>query len=157
MRQRRLAIAGRRYFDDRADSPNGVAIAVRQALDKLGVRWEPTEAERAYNEGRSTQVLVNPAVRVKGRFSRRLREGNTELVLQRQPAAGEKPLRSAALARREIQRALLRQGGGHRQRWQRDAGRLAKMSAAERSAWAAEVAAQARALLEAPTIDHEDG
>jgi hypothetical protein len=34
--------------------------------------------------------------------------------------------------------------------------RLAKMSAAERSAWAAEVAAQARALLEAPTIDHED-
>jgi hypothetical protein len=36
------------------------------------------------------------------------------------------------------------------------AGRLAKMSAAERAAWAAEVAAQARALLEAPTIDHED-
>ena len=36
------------------------------------------------------------------------------------------------------------------------AGRLAKMSAAERAAWAAEVAAQARALLGAPTIDHED-
>jgi hypothetical protein len=36
------------------------------------------------------------------------------------------------------------------------AGRLAKMSAAERAAWAAEVAAQARALLEPPTIDHED-
>jgi len=36
------------------------------------------------------------------------------------------------------------------------AGKLAKMSAAERAAWAAEVAAQARALLEAPTIDHED-
>jgi hypothetical protein len=35
------------------------------------------------------------------------------------------------------------------------AARLAKMSAAERAAWAAEVAAQARALLEAPTIDHE--
>jgi hypothetical protein len=34
--------------------------------------------------------------------------------------------------------------------------RLAKMSAAERSAWAAGVAAQARALLEAPAIDHED-
>ena len=34
--------------------------------------------------------------------------------------------------------------------------RLAKMSAAERSEWAAGVAAQARALLEAPTIDHED-
>ena len=36
------------------------------------------------------------------------------------------------------------------------AGRLAKMSAAERAVWAAEVAAQARALLEAPTIDNED-
>ena len=34
--------------------------------------------------------------------------------------------------------------------------RLAKMSAAERAAWAAEVAAQARRLLEAPTIDNED-
>lgn len=64
-------------------SPNGLAGAARQALTKLGVQWEPTEAERAYNEGRSTQVPVNPAVRVKGRFSRRLRDGNTELVLER--------------------------------------------------------------------------
>jgi hypothetical protein len=64
-------------------SANGLASAARQALNKLGVRWEPTEAERAYNEGRSTQVPVNPAVRVRGRFSRRLRDGNTELVLER--------------------------------------------------------------------------
>lgn len=34
--------------------------------------------------------------------------------------------------------------------------RLAKMSAAERAAWAAEVAAQARSLLATPIIDHED-
>jgi Family of unknown function (DUF6088) len=64
-------------------SPNGFAGAARQALNKLGVQWEPTEAERAYNEGRSTQVPVNPAVRVKGRFSRQLRYGDTELVLER--------------------------------------------------------------------------
>lgn len=64
-------------------SSNGLASAARQALTKLGVEWEPTDAERAYNEGRSTQVPVNPAVRVKGRFSRRLRDGNTELVLER--------------------------------------------------------------------------
>jgi len=64
-------------------SPNGFSGAARQALDKLGVKWEPTEAERAYNEGRSTQVPVNPAVRVRGRFSRQLRYGNTELVLER--------------------------------------------------------------------------
>jgi hypothetical protein len=64
-------------------SPDGFAGAARQALTKLGVRWEPSEAEKAYNEGRSTQVPVNPVVRVKGRFSRQLRYGNTELVLER--------------------------------------------------------------------------
>jgi hypothetical protein len=64
-------------------NPNGFIGAARQALNKLGVEWEPTEAERAYNEGRSTQVPVNPVVRVKGRFSRQLRYGNTELVVER--------------------------------------------------------------------------
>lgn len=64
-------------------SPNGFAGAARQALTKLGVQWEPSEAERAYNEGRSRQVPVNPVLRVKGRFSRQLRYGNTELILER--------------------------------------------------------------------------
>jgi hypothetical protein len=64
-------------------SRDGFAGVARQALDKLGVKWEPTEAERAYNEGRSTQVPVNPVVRVKGRFSRHLRYRNAELVLER--------------------------------------------------------------------------
>lgn len=64
-------------------SPNGFIGAARQALTKLGVEWELTEAERAYNEGRSTQIPVNPIVRVKGRFSRRLSDGNMELVLER--------------------------------------------------------------------------
>ena len=64
-------------------SSNGFISAARQALDKLGVEWEPTEAERAYYEGRSTQLPVNPVVRVKGRFSRQLRYGNSELVLER--------------------------------------------------------------------------
>ena len=64
-------------------SANGFSGAARQALTKLRVEWEPTEPERAYNEGRSTQIPVNPVVRVKGRFSRRLRYGNTELVLER--------------------------------------------------------------------------
>src|SRR5580704_5888633 len=61
----------------------GFIDAARQALDKLGVKWEPTEFQRAYNEGRSTQVPVNPAVRVKGRFSRQLRYQDTELRVER--------------------------------------------------------------------------
>jgi hypothetical protein len=63
--------------------PTGLRGAARDALTKLGVKWEPTESERAYNEGRSTQIPVNPVLRVKGRFSRRLRDGNSELVLER--------------------------------------------------------------------------
>jgi hypothetical protein len=64
-------------------SPDGLAGAARQALDKLGVAWEPSESERAYNEGRSTQIPVKPVLRVKGRFSRRLSDGQTELELER--------------------------------------------------------------------------
>jgi hypothetical protein len=62
---------------------DGLLGAARQALTKLGVAWEPTEAQRAYNERRSTQVPANPVVRVKGRFSRRLTDGERELVLER--------------------------------------------------------------------------
>ena len=64
-------------------SRNGFIGASRQALSKLGVSWEPSEAERDYNEGRSTQIPVNPVVRVKGRFSRQLRDGTQELVIAR--------------------------------------------------------------------------
>ena len=53
---------------------DGFGAVARQALDKLKVRWEPTTAERAYNEGRSTQVPMTPRVRLRGsRFSRKLR------------------------------------------------------------------------------------
>ena len=42
-------------------SPEGFSGVARQALDKLGVEWEPTEAERAYNEGRSTPGAGQPS------------------------------------------------------------------------------------------------
>jgi len=61
----------------------GFIGAACQALDKLGVEWEPTEFQRTYNEGRSTQMPVNPAVRVKGRFSRHIRYQDTELRVER--------------------------------------------------------------------------
>ena len=64
-------------------APGGFMAAARQALDKLGVRYEATEFQQAYNEGRSTQVPVNPALRVKGRFARRLRYQDAELRLER--------------------------------------------------------------------------
>jgi hypothetical protein len=64
-------------------SANGFNGAARQALTKLGVDWEPTESERAYNAGTSTQIPVNPVVRIKSRFSRQLRYQDMALVVAR--------------------------------------------------------------------------
>jgi hypothetical protein len=77
------AIVSRLSGEPILNSPNGFVGAARQALNKLGVTWEPTAAEQAYNEGRSTQIPVNPAVRVRGRFARQLRYRGAELVLER--------------------------------------------------------------------------
>src|SRR6184192_771886 len=41
--------------------PHGFLGAARTALTKLGVAWEPTERERAYQEGRTTEVPEVPA------------------------------------------------------------------------------------------------
>jgi len=64
-------------------SQQGFVGAARQALNKLGVAWEPGQWEKAYNEGRSTQVPVNAAVRVKGPFARRLSYRGKPLLLER--------------------------------------------------------------------------
>ena len=77
------AIVSRLSGDPILDSQSGFPGAARQALTKLGVAWEPSEAERDYNEGRSTQIPVNPVVRVKSRFSRQLRDGKQALILAR--------------------------------------------------------------------------
>ena len=63
--------------------PHGFLGAARTALTKLGVAWEPTEREVAYREGRTSEVPEVAAVRIKRRFSRRLRFGQTELVVER--------------------------------------------------------------------------
>ena len=63
---------------------DGFGPVARQVLDKLGVPWEPTTAERDYNTGRSTQVPMTPRVRLRGsRFSRKLRYKTMELTVER--------------------------------------------------------------------------
>ena len=64
---------------------DGFNSVSRQVLNKLHVPWEPTSAERAYNEGRSTQVPMTPRVRLpKGtRFNRKLRYNTMELTIER--------------------------------------------------------------------------
>lgn len=62
---------------------NGFNAVVREALTKLDVSWEPNSAERAYNEGRSTQIPMQPIVRLQDRFSRKLRYKAMELAFER--------------------------------------------------------------------------
>ncbi len=62
---------------------SGFAGAARQALTKLGVVWERSQAELDYNAGHSTQIPVNPVVQIKGRFSRKIHYGSQELIVIR--------------------------------------------------------------------------
>ena len=66
-------------------SPAMASVRCRvRLLTKLKVPWEPTAVERAYNEGRSTQVPMTPRVRVRGtRFSRKLGYKGMELTIER--------------------------------------------------------------------------
>jgi len=61
----------------------GFGRVTRQALDKLKVKWEPTQEERDYNEGRSTQVPINAYVKLGSRFTRKIRYRNMELGFDR--------------------------------------------------------------------------
>jgi len=58
----------------------GFSAACREALNRLGVSWEPGTAEKAYNERQSTQIPVRPIVRLKSRFRRKIAYG--QLALQ---------------------------------------------------------------------------
>lgn len=64
-------------------NPGGFLPVAQQALKRLGVAWEPTQAQRAFAENRTTQIPVNPVLKVKGRFSRKLSYGASELVIER--------------------------------------------------------------------------
>lgn len=64
-------------------NPAGFQAVAQHALKRLGVKCEPTEAQRAFAEGRSTQIPANPVLKVRGRFARKLRYGKSELIIER--------------------------------------------------------------------------
>jgi hypothetical protein len=60
----------------------GFDLACREALTKLGVRWEPGTAEKAYNSGESTQVPVRTVVQLKSRFRGKLTYSNNKPIFE---------------------------------------------------------------------------
>lgn len=62
------------YFPDLLilkDIP-GFSSMTREVLNKLNIPWEQSEAEEAYNTGRSTQIPVRSILRIKKRFRRKI-------------------------------------------------------------------------------------
>lgn len=69
-----------------SDTPvveNGLDAALREALDRLGVEYEPGSAEREYNEGKTTQIPVRNIVRLKSRCRRRIGYRNNKLTFEK--------------------------------------------------------------------------
>ena len=62
-------------------APGGFDQVSKEALSRLGARWEPTGAERDYQSG-STQIPARVTVRVYGDFSRSIFYGNYRLMVE---------------------------------------------------------------------------
>lgn len=63
------------YESEYIDYPllkGGFGVVAREALDRLGIEWEMSSAEAAYNSGETQQVPVNHMVRLKTRCRRQL-------------------------------------------------------------------------------------
>ncbi len=63
---------------------NGTDSALREALKRLGVKYELGSAERDYNEGKTTQVPVTNIVRLKSRCRRHFAYRNNSLIFEKQ-------------------------------------------------------------------------
>ena len=62
-------------------APGGFDQAAKEALNRLGVQWEPASAEKAYQAGR-TQSPARVVVRVKGPFHRQIAYGKYRLGIE---------------------------------------------------------------------------
>lgn len=79
-------IYAKTYLSENLRKPiiqGGFDQACKEALTKLGVKWQPSSAEQAYNAGLSTQVPVRTIVQLKSRFRGRLAYGNRKLIVEK--------------------------------------------------------------------------
>jgi hypothetical protein len=78
-------IYAKAYESENLNKPviqGGFGQACKEALTKLGVKWEPGSAEQAYNAGLSTQVPVRTVVQLKSRYRGHLTYGNRKLIVE---------------------------------------------------------------------------
>jgi len=63
-------------------SNGGFKAVSEQALERLGVAWQPSDELVRYNNGETTQVPVNAKVIVKNRFNRKISLRNMQLQVE---------------------------------------------------------------------------
>ncbi len=63
-------------------SNGGFKAVSEQALERLGVAWQPSDELVRYNKGETTQVPVNATVIVKRRFNRKISLRNMQLQIE---------------------------------------------------------------------------
>ena len=79
-------IYAKAYLSQYSDIPlvkNGTDSVLREALERLGIDYEPSSAEKDYNEGKTTQIPVNNVVRLKSRCRRQIGYRNSELIFEK--------------------------------------------------------------------------
>lgn len=79
-------IYAKAYLSKYSSTPlikNGTDPTLRAALKRLGIAYELGSAEKAYNEGKTTQVPVRNIVRLKSRCRRRIGYKNSELIFEK--------------------------------------------------------------------------
>ena len=79
-------IYAKAYLSKYSDIPlikNGTDSTLREALKRLGITYEPSNAEKEYNEGKTTQVPVRNIVRLKNRCRRRIGYRNSKLIFEK--------------------------------------------------------------------------
>jgi len=69
-------------FSGKAVPAVGMRQMINQAFRKLGVKVEPTEAERLYNQGQSTQVPTGRVIRVNGRVHRKIQYNDVTIAYE---------------------------------------------------------------------------
>ena len=62
---------------------NGTDLTLRAALKRLNIAYEPGSAEKAYNEGKTTQIPVRNIVKLKKRCRRNLGYKNSKLIFEK--------------------------------------------------------------------------
>lgn len=61
---------------------DGFDTVSREVLDRLNIKWEPGNAEQAYNAGKSQQVPTQNIVKLKTRFRRKIAYANRKLYFE---------------------------------------------------------------------------